>query len=367
LKVTVLSHNLSTNAVMRAHRLALAARTFADVELVGPVERRGPWPALPPTPWMRTVREKRFPEFANSFIELVESVDGDYLLAVKPQLASFGAALVAAERRQVPLVLDIDDLDIALAPRSQWSSDPEKANPERPASAVYVSLLTRAAAAAAAITVASTALQRRFGGTLMPHGADTELFDPGGLDRLAARRALGFSGPTVVFPGTPRSHKGVRVLAEAVARIPGARLGVLCRPTDLASPEWRALPIDRIPMMPSTSLPSLLAAADVVAIPQLDDEAGRHQMPMKVFDAMAMARPVVASLVSDLPDVLDGCARLVQPGDVDALTGALAELLDDPREAEELGQRARARCVERYSIPRLGEILHRVLSATAGD
>jgi glycosyltransferase involved in cell wall biosynthesis len=366
-KVTVLSHNVSTNAVMRAHRLALAARTFADVEMVGPMERRGPWPALPPTPWMRTVREKRFPEFATSFIELVEAVDGDYLLAVKPQLASFGAALVAAERRQVPLVLDIDDLDIALAPRSQWSSDPEKASPERPASAVYVSLLTKAAAAAAAITVASTALQRRFGGTLMPHGADTELFDPADVDRLAARRALSFSGPTVVFPGTPRSHKGVRVLAEAVARIPGAHLGVLCRPTDLASPEWRGFPIDRIPMMPSTSLPGLLAAADVVAIPQLADEAGRHQVPMKVFDAMAMARPVVASLVSDLPDVLDGCARLVPPGDVDGLTSALEELLDDPREAEELGQRARARCVERYSIPRLGEILRRVLTGATVD
>jgi glycosyltransferase involved in cell wall biosynthesis len=366
-KVTVLSHNLSTNAVMRAHRLALAARTFADVELVGPMERRGPWPALPPTPWVRTVREKRFPDFASSFIELVAAADGDYLLAVKPQLASFGAALVAAERRQVPLVLDIDDLDTALAPRSQWSSDPEKADPARPASAVYVSLLTKAASAAAAITVASSALQRRFGGTLMPHGADTELLDPTGIDRLAERRALGFSGPTVVFPGTPRSHKGVRVLAEAVARIPGARLGVLCRPTDLASPEWRGFPIERIPMMPSTSLPGLLAAADVVAIPQLDDEAGRHQMPMKAFDAMAMARPVVASAVSDLPDVLDGCARLVPPGDVTGLTSALAELLDDPREAQSLGQRARARCLERYSIPRLGGILRRVLTSATWD
>lgn len=366
MKVTVLSHNLSTNAVMRAQRLALAARTFADVELVGPMERRGPWPALPPTAWVRTVPEKRFPEFATSFLELLKAVDGDYVLAVKPQLASFGAALVVAERRQVPLVLDIDDLDTALAPRSQWSSDPEKANPERPASAVYVSLLTKATGAAAAITVASTALQHRFGGTLMPHGADTELFDPAGIDRLAERRALGFSGPTVVFPGTPRSHKGVGVLAEAVARIPGARLGVLCRPTDLAAPEWRRFPVDRIPMMPSTSLPGLLAAADVVAIPQLDDEAGRHQMPMKVFDAMAMAKPIVATFVSDLPDVLDGCARLVPPGDVDALASALTELLNDPREADELGRLARARCLDRYSIPRLGEILRRVLTRARG-
>ena len=63
MKITVIGHNLSSNAVMRAHRLAEAARTFAEVSLIGPVERRGLWPALPSEPWIRTVREKRFPEF----------------------------------------------------------------------------------------------------------------------------------------------------------------------------------------------------------------------------------------------------------------------------------------------------------------
>jgi hypothetical protein len=143
-KITVLSHNLSTNAAMRAYRVALAARRFAEVTLAGPVERIGLWDALPAEAWIRTVTERRLPKFARNFLELVAAADGDVLIAVKPHLASFGAALVAAEHRGVPVVLDMDDLDVALAPREEWEANPEMADPSRPASPVYVSLLTRA-------------------------------------------------------------------------------------------------------------------------------------------------------------------------------------------------------------------------------
>jgi glycosyltransferase involved in cell wall biosynthesis len=84
-------------------------------------------------------------------------------------------------------------------------------------------------------------------------------------------------------------------------------------------------------------------------------------MPLKVFDAMAMARPIVATTVPDLPLVLEGCGRLVPPGDVDALTAAISELLSDPVAARALGERARARCLERYSMERIGTSLFEVV------
>src|SRR6266852_2260110 len=89
MKLTILSHNLSSNAAMRAHRLAVAARHFAEVKLIGPIERKGAWPALPPEPWIKTVEEKRFPRFFLSLLQLVEAAEGDVLMAVKPHLASF--------------------------------------------------------------------------------------------------------------------------------------------------------------------------------------------------------------------------------------------------------------------------------------
>src|SRR5213078_58769 len=167
-------------------------------------------------------------------IQLVEAADGDVLIAVKPYLASFGAALVAAERREVPVVLDLDDLDVALAPRAEWAKKPSMTDLRRPASA---------------ITVSSTALQQRFGGTLVPHGCQTELFDLAAIDRERVRRDFGFDGPTVVFAGTPREHKGLKPLAKAVSQVPGARLAVVCRPQDLADSHWERYPLLRIPIV----------------------------------------------------------------------------------------------------------------------
>jgi glycosyltransferase involved in cell wall biosynthesis len=367
MRVTVLSHDLSTNGGRRTHRLAGVVGTFADVKLIGPASRSHRWLDMPQEPWIHTVRKRRWPDFHASFEQLVDAADGDVLIAVKPHLASFAVALVASELRGVPVILDIDDLDVALAPRSSWPADPAMTDLSRPKSPVFVSLLTRAAGAADAITVCCRALGERFGGTVIPQPVDTSLFDPSRTDRDRARSELGLDGPTVLFPGIPRPHKGLELLAEAVARVPGAQLVVACRREDLAGPRWARGPIRRVDMIPYPSAPALYAAADVVAIPQLDDEAARHQMPLKAVDAMAMGRPVVASAVSDLPELLDGCGRLVPPGDVEALTAALVDLLRDEAQARELGDRARARSLERYSFERVGERLGEIVGAVIGQ
>ncbi|MGH9148168.1 MAG: glycosyltransferase [Vicinamibacterales bacterium] len=335
---------------MRAHRLAEAARTFASVELIGPVEPEGIWPALPHEPWIRGVPKSRFPEFMESLLGLIDAADGDVLIAIKPHLASMGAALLAGERRSVPVVVDLDDLDLALAPPSDWGTNPAMTDLSRPGSAVYVSLLTKCLGAASAITVASTALQRRFGGTLLMHGCDTTRFDPVLVDRDRARMAFGFSGPIVLFSGAPREHKGLRCLALAIRKIPEARLVVTCRPSDLADEEWLGLPLVRIPFVPYTALPSLLAAADIVAVPQLDTEAASYQTPMKIFEAMAMAKPIVTTTAGDLPAIVADCGKLVTAGNSDELASAILELLMHPREADALGQRARARCAQHFSL-----------------
>jgi glycosyltransferase involved in cell wall biosynthesis len=357
MKIAILSHNLTSNAAMRAHRLGLAARRFAEVTVFGPAKHRGAWGALPQEPWIHALESKNLPKFFKTALELILACEADVVIAVKPYLASFGLALLAGECRRIPVVLDIDDLDVELAPKVDRGLPETLQDLRDPASTIYLRILSRSVGAAAAITVASTRLQAVFGGTLVPHGCPTEQMNPALVDREQARKRFGFAGPVVVFPGTRRTHKGLKPLAKAVSRIAGARLAVLCRPDDFTQPEWDEFPLIRIPLIPYASLPDFLAAGDVVAIPQLDTVAASHQMPMKVYDAMAMGKPIVASTVSDLPQVLDGCARLVPPGDVSSLAKAIRDLLDHPREAEELGQRARARCLERYSLEQVAESL----------
>jgi len=76
---------------------------------------------------------------------------------------------------------------------------------------------------------------------------------------------------------------------------------------------------------------------------------------------MAMGKPIIASAVSDLPKVLDGCARLVPPGDAAQLAAAIEDLLHHPDEARAMGEQARKRCLEKFSMKQVGETLRDVV------
>ncbi len=85
-------------------------------------------------------------------------------------------------------------------------------------------------------------------------------------------------------------------------------------------------------------VPRLLAASDVFVL-----SSDREGLPIAVLEAMAAARPVVATAVGNVPDVVcDGeTGRLVPPGDEKALAEALKDLLGDKARAENLGIAAR--------------------------
>lgn len=53
--------------------------------------------------------------------------------------------------------------------------------------------------------------------------------------------------------------------------------------------------------------------ADVLVISQRRNFATIGQLLTMVFDAIAMAKPIIATNVSDLPEILDGCGWIVEP------------------------------------------------------
>ncbi len=78
---------------------------------------------------------------------------------------------------------------------------------------------------------------------------------------------------------------------------------------------------------------------------------------MVLLEAMAAARPVVATPVGGTPElVVDGETGLLVPaGDVDALADALRRLLDDPELAARMGEAGRRRVEERFTAERMVE------------
>src|SRR5881397_629413 len=155
-----------------------------------------------------------------------------------------------------------------------------------------------------------------------------------------------------MFLGTPRGHKGIEDLVEATAGLDGARLVVVGARADSASARrWAGREHVRVVgEIPFDDVPRYLVAADVVAVPQRATTDTLGQVPAKLFDAMALGRPIVSTSVSMIPEILEGCGIVVEPGDVSALAGAIKRLLDNADEAATLGRRARERCEARYSF-----------------
>ena len=93
-----------------------------------------------------------------------------------------------------------------------------------------------------------------------------------------------------------------------------------------------------------TDIPALLAAADVIVL------SSRHEgMSLSVLEAMAAAKPVVASDVPGLSDLVGGAGVLVPPGDPEALARTIQDICENPGQAREIGRRCQERA-QKYDI-----------------
>ncbi len=371
MKVSVLGFDLSDNATGRADLLARLLAPRYEVEVVGPQFGSGLWRPAQGSPLVhRAVQAGRYPRFAARVPELVRLVDGDVIFASKLRPTSYGLALLARRRRPRPLVLDIDDWELGFFQRGgAWGRVGRALNLANPNGLAWTWLVERLAPRADALTVASRFLQARFGGVLLPHVRDTDAWNPARYDPAFGRAALDVGAQKVVmFLGTPRGHKGVDDLVEAVGRLGPSVVAALvgANPASPAVRRWSALPHVRVVgEIPFDDVPRYLAAADVVAVPQRATTDTVGQVPAKLFDAMALARPIVSTAVSMIPEILDGCGRIVSPGDVGALAAAIQELLDRPAEARALGAAARQRCAERYSFTAARAVLFPLIDGLA--
>lgn len=196
---------------------------------------------------------------------------------------------------------------------------------------------------------------------VVPNGADPDRFDPvrnaGGAGAL--RRVLGVQDAEVVgFAGSLKPWHGVEVLLEAVGLLAASRqrLRVVIVGEGPGKAALEALAVTPalegrvlfVGAVDSADMPRWLGACDVVAAPYLP-AADFYFSPLKVVEAMAAARPVVASQLPPVEEMLQDSGVLVEPGNAHALAQGLTYLLDDPQERARLGARGRACVLERGS------------------
>lgn len=176
------------------------------------------------------------------------------------------------------------------------------------------------------------------------NGCDAGIFHP--QDRRAARASLGLrqDQPLLLYVGRLVVEKGLRELLHA-ARALAARIG----PLQLAFVGDGALhgelaaageAQDGVTLLlpgaqPPVDVARWMAAADLVSLPSWSEG---H--PNVLVEALACGRPVVATDVGGIPEVVDAHSGLLVPvGDVCALTRALQEVLASTWDSQALARR----------------------------
>lgn len=374
MKISILCFDVSDNALGRAWLLARLLEPLGAVEIVGPRFGTAVWEPVAEEPIpVRWMPGGRLPGLAAHLPALARLADGDLLYASKPRLTSAGVGYWARLARRRPLLLDIDDWEVGFFLRGgPWGTLGRALNLTNARGLTWTWLMERLIRIADGVTVASRFLEARFGGVLIPHVRDTERWRPDRADPTPARDRLGVDKERVVmFLGTPRAYKGVEDLVTAVAGLARPDTVLALVGTEPASETGRAvaarLPSARlVGRVPIAQVPDYLSAADVVVVPQRDSSDTRGQVPAKLFDAMALGRPIVSTRVSMIPEILDGCGLLVAPDDAAALGGAIGRLLDRPDEARALGAAARRRAVERYSFEAARRALYPLVERVRG-
>jgi glycosyltransferase involved in cell wall biosynthesis len=197
-----------------------------------------------------------------------------------------------------------------------------------------------------------------------PNGVDEHEFRPE-VGGAAIRRSLGIeSERTVVgFIGTFGPWHGAPVLAEAARLInPKSRFHFLF----MGDGDERAKTesIIRTSGVSATftgrlsreKVPAYLDSCDLLAAPHVHPSDGSEFFgsPTKLFEYMAMAKPVVASRLGQIAEVIVGGENglLVDPGDRVQLARAIEKLAQDSQLRRRLGANARSTVVELYTWKR---------------
>ncbi|MGH7278092.1 MAG: glycosyltransferase family 4 protein [Candidatus Rokuibacteriota bacterium] len=207
---------------------------------------------------------------------------------------------------------------------------------------------------------------------VVPSATDPGHFRP--LEPAEARRRIGLdpARPVVGFVGIFYRHQGVPTLLEGLARLRAAGPPVtgLIVGDGVMRQQWQALArrlglekaVRFTGQVSYADVPLYFNAMDVVAAPFTADRG--ETSPFKVLDALACARPVVAS---DIPSVRTlaaetGAVVLVPPGDAETLAKTLQGLLDDAPGRQALGAEGRALVLARYTWDRIAEAVARGLA-----
>ncbi|NQU60322.1 MAG: glycosyltransferase [Rhodospirillales bacterium] len=242
-----------------------------------------------------------------------------------------------------------------------------------------------------------------------PNGVDTNLFDPGrfsqtDISELRKNYGIAKGSLVVTFVGTFGPWHGAEIFADSLNKIfkadpnwleahkvnfmfigDGVRRKVV---EELTSDAEIKKFVTITGLIDQEETPLYLAASDILVSPHVRNPDGSpfFGSPTKLFEYLSSGRPVIASDLGQIGDVLGGCPHvsvlgdggeeptkgisgiLVQPEDVGELADAVKFLVENPEWRKVAGRNARFLALDRYTWDHhVGAILDGLKRAYALD
>jgi glycosyltransferase involved in cell wall biosynthesis len=362
MKVSLFVHELSGNPIVRAYPIAKAIQYLGhEVEVLGLTYNTDEIYA----PYRDEFEYKTVKSYLDIRWVVINShklsklATGEMVYAFKALWDSYYPALLysgfGVKRR---LLMDAEDNELWDAFIGNGWKDIFKSK-YYPINPIYNKILHPATYLTKRKTVATTQLQKRYGGKIVLHGPNYVKFDPELFpDKAELRKKYNLPEQTkfLLFAGKPVYYNGLPFLIDALSASENSNWRLLLagdanHPLFMEAKEKLGERCHLLGFIPNNDMPEILKVADVVPIIQTPIPTTEMQMPAKMLEAMCMAKGIIVTNVGDLPGIIGKENGWVIPyNNKAAFTKVLGEISGNEMLLEQKGSSARRYFVENASI-----------------
>jgi colanic acid biosynthesis glycosyl transferase WcaI len=215
---------------------------------------------------------------------------------------------------------------------------------------------------------------------VVKNGVDLARFSPGARDgRLRDEIGVGPEAFLITYAGTVGMAHGLSTVLDAAEASAADGLAFLLAgdgaEKERLAREANARGLENVfflPGQPRARIPGILGTSDAVLIHLRSSPLFASVIPSKVFEAMAMARPIILGGTGESADLVRqaGCGIVVPPENAEEIVRAATRLAADPAFARSLGESGRRVAEERFSrrdsALRMLDVLREVAEARSG-
>ena len=201
---------------------------------------------------------------------------------------------------------------------------------------------------------------------IIPNGADTKSFTPNKPDTLKLRSKLSLKNEKLcAYCGRLDGWAGINIISKLCDIAQTRRLNV--KFLLIGSGEGKTAQRRNVIVLgekPYEEVPSILAASDVILIPFPNNEVSHAASPLKLFEGMAMQKPIIASKVSGIEEVVSDGKNgfLADPDNLEEWAQKLETILSFETLAANMGQSAKRTVEEKYDWAFLAKQYEEVLN-----